>query len=63
MCSSTFMRCCLLITGCAKTFLTFEFLDQILRCDLTDRAVLPCGVVCHAVQNGSNFKRGVEVIS
>ena len=38
--------------------LTFESVDEILKCDHSDesyRAVLSCGAVYHAVQGGSNF--------
>ena len=41
-----------------KVVLTFESVDEILKCDHSNqsyRAVLSCGVVCYAVQGGSNF--------
>ena len=41
-----------------KVVLTFESVDEILKCDLSNesyRAVLSCGVVCYATQGGSNF--------
>ena len=38
--------------------LTFECVDEILKCDHSNvsyRAVLSCGAVYYAVQDGSNF--------
>ena len=41
-----------------KVVLTFEFVDEILKCDHSNesyREVLSCGAVYKAVQGGSNF--------
>ena len=41
-----------------KVVLTFEFVDEILKCDHSNEsycAVLPWGAVYYAVQGGSNF--------
>ena len=41
-----------------KVVLTFESVDEILKCDHSNesyRAVLFCGAVYYAVQGGSNF--------
>jgi len=41
-----------------KVILTFEFADEILKCDHSNesyRAVLSCGAVYCAVQGGSTF--------
>ena len=41
-----------------KVVLTFESMDEILKCDHSNesfRAVLSCGAVYYAVQGGSNF--------
>ena len=41
-----------------KVVLTFEFVDEILKCDHSNEsywAVLSCGAVYHHVQGGSNF--------
>ena len=41
-----------------KVVLTFESLDEILKCDHSNEsywAVLSCGTVYYAVQGGSNF--------
>ena len=41
-----------------KVVLTFESVDEILKCDHSNEsycAVLSRGVVCYAVQGGSNF--------
>ena len=41
-----------------KVILTFESMDEILKCDYSNdsyRAVLSCGAVYYAVQVGSNF--------
>ena len=41
-----------------KVVLTFESVDEILKCDYSNEsylAVLSCGVVYYAVQGGSNF--------
>ena len=41
-----------------KVVLTFESVDEILKCDHSNEsywAVLSCGAVCYAVQRGSNF--------
>ena len=41
-----------------KVVLTFESVDEILKCDHSNesyRAVLSCGSVYYAVQSGSNF--------
>ena len=40
-----------------KVVLTFEFVDEILKCDHSNesyRALLSCGTVHYAVQGGSN---------
>ena len=40
-----------------KVVLTFESVDEILKCDHSNesyRAVLSCGTVYYAVQSGSN---------
>ena len=41
-----------------KVVLTFESVDEILKCDHSNgsyRAVLSCGAVYYAVEGGSNF--------
>ena len=41
-----------------KVVLTFESVDEILKCDHSNEsysAVLSCGTVYYAVQGGSNF--------
>ena len=41
-----------------KVVLTFEFVNEILKCDHSNEsywAVLSCGAVYYAVQRGSNF--------
>ena len=41
-----------------KLALTFESVDEILKCDYSNEsylAVLSCGAVYYAVQGGSNF--------
>ena len=41
-----------------KVVLTFESVDEILKCDHSNesyRAVFSCGAVYYAVQGGSNF--------
>ena len=41
-----------------KVVLTFESVDEILKCDHSNEsywAVLFCGIVYYAVQGGSNF--------
>ena len=41
-----------------KVVLTFESVDEILKCDHSNEsycAVLTCGTVYYAVQGGSNF--------
>ena len=41
-----------------KVVLTFESVDEILKCDHSNEsclAVLSCGTVYYAVQSGSNF--------
>ena len=41
-----------------KVDLTFESVDEILKCDHSNEsygAVLSCGAVYYAVQDGSNF--------
>ena len=41
-----------------KVVLTFESVDEILKCDQSNesyRTVLSCGAVYYAVQGGSNF--------
>ena len=41
-----------------KVVLTFESMDEILKCDHSNEsylAVLSCGSVYYAVQGGSNF--------
>ena len=45
------------VTSC-KVILTFESVDEILKCDHSNEsywAVLSCGTVYYAVQGGSNF--------
>ena len=42
-----------------KVVLTFESVDEILKCDHSSesyRAVLSCGVVYYAVQGGYNWR-------
>ena len=42
-----------------KVVLTFESVDEILKCDHSNEsylAVLSCGAVYYAVQGGSNFR-------
>jgi len=42
-----------------KAVLTFESVDEILKCDHSNesyRAVLSCGAVYYAVQGGANFE-------
>ena len=42
-----------------KVVLTFESVDEILKCDHSNEsywAVLSCGTVYYALQGGSNFK-------
>ena len=44
-----------------KVVLTFESVDEILKCDHLNEsywAVLSCGTVYYAVQVGSNFRAG-----
>ena len=41
-----------------KVVLTFESVDEIIKCDHSNEsylAVLSCGAVCYAVQGDSNF--------
>ena len=41
-----------------KVDLIFESVDHILKCDHSNEsrcAVLSCGVICYAVQGGSDF--------
>ena len=41
-----------------KVFLTFESVDEILKCDRSNErylAIVSCGAVSYAVQGGSNF--------
>ena len=41
-----------------KVVLTFESVDEILKCDRSIksyRAILSCGTVCYALQADSNF--------
>ena len=41
-----------------KVFLTFESVDEILKCDHSNErylAIVSCGGVNYAVQGGSNF--------
>ena len=41
-----------------KVVLTFEFVDEILKCNHSNEsywAILSCGTVYYAVQVGSNF--------
>ena len=48
----------LFVLCCIKVVLTFESVDEILWCDLSNEsylAVLFCGTVYYAVQGGSNF--------
>ena len=52
-----FLWCCLLCCT-LKVVLTFESVDEILKCDHSNesyRAVLSCGAVSYVVQGGSNF--------
>ena len=47
-----------LFTTLYKVVLTFEYVDEILKCDHSNEsywAVLSCGTVYNAVQGGSNF--------
>jgi len=47
-----------LFTMLYKVVLTFESVDEILKCDHSNesyRAVLSCGAVYYAIQDGSNF--------
>ena len=46
-----------------KVVLTFESVDEILKCDHSNEsywAVLSCGTVYYAVQDGSNLSLWVE---
>ena len=48
-----------------KVALTFEFVDEILKCDHWSEsycAILFCAAVYHAVQGGSNFWSVCEVL-
>jgi len=48
----------LFVTILYEVVLTFESVDEILKCDHSNesyRAVLSCGTVYDAVQGGSNF--------
>ena len=48
----------LFILCCIEVALTFESVDEILKCDHSNEsywAVLSCGTVYYAVQGGSNF--------
>ena len=48
-----------------KVVLTFESVDEILKCDHSNEsywAVLSCGAVYYAVQGGSNFDSVNEFI-
>ena len=48
-----------------KVVLTFESVDEILKCDHSNEsywAVLSCGTVYYAVQGGSNFEFVVEIL-
>ena len=47
-----------LFTMLCKVVLTFESVDEILKCDHSNEsylAILSCGAVYYAVQGGSNF--------
>ena len=47
-----------------KVVLTFDSVDEILRCDHSNEsycAVLSCGTVYYAVQDGSNFRVWMKV--
>ena len=47
-----------LFTMLYKAFLTFEFVDEILKCDPSNdsyQAVFSCGAVYYAKQGGCNF--------
>ena len=53
-----FISVVLFVLCCIKVVLTFESVDEILWCDLSNEsylAVLFCGSVDYAVQGGSNF--------
>ena len=42
-----------------KVVLTFESVDEILKCDLSSErywAVFSCGAVCYAAHNGSKLR-------
>ena len=48
-----------------KVVLTFESMDEILKCDHANEsywAVLSCGAVYYAVQRGSNFESMDEIL-
>ena len=48
-----------------KIALNFKSVDEILKCDHSNEsywAVLSCGTVCYAVQDGSNFCREWNLI-
>ena len=48
-----------------KVVLTFESVDEILKCDHSNEsnwAVLSCGTVYYAVQDGSNFEFVNEIL-
>ena len=48
-----------------KVILTFESVDEILRCDHSNerfRTVLSCDAVCYAVQGGSTFETVDEIL-
>ena len=48
-----------------KVILTFESVDEILKCDHSNesyRAVLSCGAVYYAVQDGSTFESVHEIL-
>ena len=67
--SMTFMRffdlLMVLLIILYKVVLTFESVEEILKCDHSNEsywAVLSCGAVYYAVQGGSNFFESVEEI-
>ena len=48
-----------------KVVLTFESVDEILKCDHSNesyRAVLSCGAVYYVEQAGSNFESANEIL-
>ena len=54
-----------LFTTLYKVILTFESVDEVLKCDHSNEsycAVLSCGVVCYAVQGDSSFESVNEIL-